>query len=423
MSSRKIEMHWTCSACGHRNLGRHKECVRCGDPKDKSEKYEMPSDTAAAPTVTDPALLRMAHAGPDWRCSYCGYDQRKLDGSCQQCGAAQAEGQSVRAVVAAVPAAPLAKGPLAKLTALFATWPKWLAYMIVGVAGPGIVCLGCVIAGLVIDARGSQRGAIDPSQASPHVLHESVAAVVDRRWEHTVRVERWQIVDREGFAENRPVEAFEVRSLGMRHHHDEQVFDHMGTETYSEQVPYQDTETYTEQVRCGEDCTDLPEHCTEHCTSDENGFATCSTSCSGGGRSCSPRYCSETRTRQVTRYRSETRTRQVPVYRTEPREAEWFAWKQWDWVVDRVARAEGGAAEPLRWPSAEELAPATPLGEGQREREQREGRYRVTFRDSYKRRHEVTLQNDAELARYEIGSEWRARTSRSGQGFSAIAPL
>jgi ribosomal protein L37E len=45
---RQIEMTWTCSSCGQQNLGRHKTCQQCGDPKDKSEKYEIPKDTAGA---------------------------------------------------------------------------------------------------------------------------------------------------------------------------------------------------------------------------------------------------------------------------------------------------------------------------------------------------------------------------------------
>ena len=94
--ARKIEMTWRCSACGRQNLGRFKVCQGCGDPKDASERYEMPSDTTAAPTVTDPTLLRMANAGPDWRCAYCGSDQRRSDDSCARCGAPSREGVSVR---------------------------------------------------------------------------------------------------------------------------------------------------------------------------------------------------------------------------------------------------------------------------------------------------------------------------------------
>jgi hypothetical protein len=76
---RIIEMTWRCSSCQRQNLGRHKSCQGCGNPKDASEEFEMPSDTALAPTVTDERLLRMATAGPDWRCRFCGGDQRRSD--------------------------------------------------------------------------------------------------------------------------------------------------------------------------------------------------------------------------------------------------------------------------------------------------------------------------------------------------------
>ena len=41
-------------------------CQSCVKPKDESEEYEMPSDTASAATVEDPNLLRMATAGEHW---------------------------------------------------------------------------------------------------------------------------------------------------------------------------------------------------------------------------------------------------------------------------------------------------------------------------------------------------------------------
>ncbi|UJR78381.1 hypothetical protein [Sandaracinus amylolyticus] len=87
MSSRKIELTWVCTSCGHRNLGRFAECKACGSPKDASERYQMPGDTRAAPTVSDPALLRLAHAGANWRCTFCGTESRALVASCEHCGA------------------------------------------------------------------------------------------------------------------------------------------------------------------------------------------------------------------------------------------------------------------------------------------------------------------------------------------------
>src|SRR5258705_2509114 len=89
---RMIEMTWRCWSCGHQNLGRFKSCQSCRNPKDGSERYEMPADTTKAVTITEEGLLRMASAAPDWRCAYCGSDQRRADRGCANCGASAVEG-------------------------------------------------------------------------------------------------------------------------------------------------------------------------------------------------------------------------------------------------------------------------------------------------------------------------------------------
>ncbi|MCC6877544.1 MAG: hypothetical protein IT378_24770 [Sandaracinaceae bacterium] len=329
-TTRKIEMTWRCSSCGERNLGRYTKCTRCGDPKDATERYEMPGNTRAAPSVTDAGLLRLATAGPTWQCGYCGSHQRALDGSCAQCGASKKEGATLN------PTPPSDR----ELAAAVASWrPRWsrTKKIVVASSAGGAVVLALVLFFVL----------------TPKEVDARVASV---RWEHLVHVDRWRIWEREGFAESVPATAFDRRALGERHHHDEQVLDGY------------DTETYYEQVACGEDCHDEPEHCYESCSDDGNGFATCTEHCSGGGRSCSTRYCSEARTRQVPRYRS------VPVYRT------WYAYRVWDWGLDRTVRA-GGAGNETHWPSDSEVALNVSCGEGERERTRRATRYEVSFRD------------------------------------------
>lgn len=362
-SQRKIEMHWVCSSCGTRNLGRHKKCQHCGDPKDASEPWLMPEDPGRAPSVTDPALLAQASAGPDWQCGFCGSHQKRLDGRCAHCGASQSDGGRVPTGGARPADGPAVAPPRA---------PAWrggglrlVLALALGLPLAGVAL--CVLSALLVPSP-------PPRLEKPAVI---AATLGEQRWQHLVHVERYQIVREDGFAEVRPADAMGVRSLGQRHHHDEQVLDHMRTETYEEQVPYQDTETYTDQEQCGEDCTTTPEHCSESCSPDDNGFATCTTTCSGGGQSCSPRYCSVTRTRSVTRYRAEARTRQVPVYRAEPRYQELFEWDAWRWRPARVVEASGDGSEAPRWPSDEELAPPAALGEGERERTRREARYAI----------------------------------------------
>ncbi|UJR78382.1 hypothetical protein [Sandaracinus amylolyticus] len=269
--------------------------------------------------------------------------------------------------------------------------------------GLGVAFLGaCFVTGLAAALLVSARptAVYEPYvEPGPEVVR---TPVVDREWRTTLRLERHRIVEREGFAEQRPPDAFDVTELGMRHHHDEQVPDGTQEEQLWEQVPYQDVETYVEQVPCGEDCIDLPQTCSESCSDDGNGFATCTTHCTGGGRTCTPRTCSETRTRPVTRTRPELRTRTVPRFRTEPREATWYRWRVREWQVERTAERTGRGADEPTWPSEDELAP---IEGDDPSRFARDATWRVTLRADAQRTFVTTPPSLEDLARYPMGAE------------------
>lgn len=350
---RIIEMTWRCTSCEHRNLGRYKVCQNCRNPKDGSEPYEMPADTSKAVTVTEESLLRMAKAGPDWRCAYCGSDQRRSDMGCANCGASAVEGAEATDGPPPPPPRPAPRPPPAAAASFGSTWKLVLGGL-----------------GFLVALCGFGAG-LNWLKNRPRDFEGRVTSV---KWERTISVERWQISSKEGFKENLPKDAFEVTSLGQRHHHDEQVLDGYNTERYTVEVPdgYR-TETYSERVSCGQDCTTRPRSCSEQCTSNKNGFASCKQVCTGGGQSCTTRYCNQTRTRQVPKTRKEARTRQVPRYRSEPRYAEAFAYKQWEWKHDRDVRTHGADVN-VRWGDAQV---GQKLADGEKEREQRRESYEV----------------------------------------------
>lgn len=376
MGQRKIEMTWRCSACGTVNLGRHKVCQSCGDPKDKDEKFEMPSNTAAASTVQDPELLRLARAGKDWRCAHCGAQVSATLDRCTQCGARGGPG---RGPSLDLDEPVVRRGPSAWLYVLLA----------LGALVMGALCMGG------IGALWAER--------------ERELTVSALSWSTVARVERYAARGHEGFAEQRPADALAVVNQGPRHHHDEDVLDHYETEHYTEAVlDGTDQETYQAEVPCGQDCVDLPETCTETCTDDGNGFASCTETCSGGGQRCTTRTCTETRTRDVPRYRDEPRTRQVPIYRSEPRYADWFTWTRWEWAEDRLLQ-DSGEALPVRWPSDAELALKQGLGEGEDERVTRSGSFKVQLSDNGSERWWMDLPDEAALNAYPLGSAHRGR--------------
>jgi hypothetical protein len=373
---RQIEMTWRCSSCSNQNLGRFKQCQKCGDPKDGTEQYEMPADPSSALSVTEESLLKMALGGPDWRCAYCGSDQLRAEGTCGQCGASVLDGLGVSdedKLQIQLPAKQPDKKRILKTAA--------------GLTA--VVALG--LAGTAPNARS---------------LNPEVTAVT---WEHVVDVERYALREHEGFRDKMPADAFDLVSLGDKVHHHEEVLDHYDTEIYYVDVPdgYR-SERYTERVSCGEDCTDTAQTCSEKCRTNNNGFATCQTTCSGGGRRCTTRYCSESRTREVPKTRSEQRSRQVPKYRSEPRYAEAFRYKVWDWAVDRTTRASGTDVANMTWPSS---PPASPLHDGEKEREQRHAKYRVTVTDETADTVTFEITSPAELAKFPLHSKhvWHLR--------------
>lgn len=318
---RIIEMTWRCTSCKHVNLGRHLVCQGCGNPMDGSEQYEMPADTSKAASVTRADLLVMALAGPNWRCAYCGGDQREADGRCRNCGA---------------------------------TAPKQLVASQVHAWSPraitiaGLCCAAALVAGTIASAA---------TRAEPR-FRDSEVRLEALRWSREVSVFGRVAVEGQGFAEAQPAEAFDVIEAGAREHHQETVCDEVGSESYTEEVPDGTrTERYTERVACGRTCTSSSRRCREECTGTGTGFAKCKTVCSGGGETCTTKYCNETRTRAVPKTRSVKRLRSVcKRSHLEPRSAPWFTWKTWRLQTVRTLRREGTSDDPMVWPPDAEVA-------------------------------------------------------------------
>lgn len=371
MTERQIEMTWRCSSCGHQNLGRHGVCQRCSNPMDGSEDWEMPADTGAAPSITDPALLAIAKGGPDWRCEHCDSNQRNADGSCRNCGA----GKPTRAP-----------------TPIRTTGCTWGCATILGVMAMALVAL--VLAGGAIFSR--------KTTSAPFVglseEQEVDVIVTGAHWERRVDIERQQLVAHDGFKHDIPADAVEVKAAGSRVHHVERVQDGWALETYDEQVPDgtrsrtiteqvadgTDSRTRTERVRCGEDCSPGRETCREVCKPNGNGFATCRQQCSRERERCTPKWCNETKTERTPRTRTLTRTISEPVFRTVektrrvprwkevPHSAPYFTWKRLEYVLDRVDLSQGDGFE---------FGPPTPARRGVHERTgTSRGSYTITFK-------------------------------------------
>lgn len=343
MSGREwqIEMLWRCSTCPTKceNLGRDKVCKNCGAPKKESDEFYMPGDTRYESRVTDTEQLDDAHAGPDWSCRYCGSAQRRNDGECARCGVPQAEGTRTSTVEQDPFRTPATRDDYSDIDnppPATAMPPPPRMYREGPLGGVVAVIIAiALITGLYFLFR----------------TRDVYATVSGVQWAYTIPIERYQVVSDDGF--DPPGDAFDVTRTGSRIHHYDRVHDG------SHQEPYSVLEA------CGQDCRPTPKICSQSCTSNKNGYATCRESCSGGGQSCSTRYCSRTRYRTVEDYHNE------PVYRP------YYGWHAWRWRPHRNAVTSGRDFN-MRWP---DTTPPSPLAMGEQEREgARRAAYDVTFR-------------------------------------------
>lgn len=133
---------WDCRACGHKRIdGPLEACTACGQPRDRH--VEFYTDDAAA-VVEDPEMVARARAGADWRCKYCGAENRAGILDCHQCGAGP-DGSKRReekyipddpsAAQPGVPAAPAAAAAPKKSNALVVLM---VVLGIIGVLGAGV---------------------------------------------------------------------------------------------------------------------------------------------------------------------------------------------------------------------------------------------------------------------------------------------
>jgi hypothetical protein len=372
-----VEMRWRCGACRNENLGRFKVCQTCSKPKGLEAYYDAAGEAQAGPgqavtdpgqAVTDPALVALATAGADWECRYCRTKQSRRLARCDNCGAPEREVDEPAAIAPrAFAASALLSEPEDEVA--FRSALRVRRRRIWGIALTVVVALAAFVYWL-------QR---------PRVVEAHVTA---RYWKHTVFIERYQIAAGQGFAENRPSDAFDIVTVGERHHHDDRVRD--GTES----------ESYSERVACGEDCQTT----SVTCTANDNGFKTCS----GGDTVCTTRYCDETRYRDVPRYKN------VPV------SAPWFTWHAWQWLVVRQV-ADEGTQEAPSWPTPERLALNAHCGSGEQERERREAAYRVELEDADHKDYSYAPRGLDELLALPIGTKKSLRVIRDSK-IELVAP-
>lgn len=80
-----VNLIWTCAFCETQNPGPIKSCTSCGAPQ-PADVHFVEVDQERFNFIKDEALIRMAKAGPDKHCPYCGTRNLSTDERCKQCG-------------------------------------------------------------------------------------------------------------------------------------------------------------------------------------------------------------------------------------------------------------------------------------------------------------------------------------------------
>ncbi len=90
-----VPLIWQCPYCGTQNPGPIKSCTSCGAPQPDDVAFKR-VDEDEFNFIKDEALIRMAKAGPDIHCPYCGTRNPSTAELCSKCGGDLSAGGKAR---------------------------------------------------------------------------------------------------------------------------------------------------------------------------------------------------------------------------------------------------------------------------------------------------------------------------------------
>ena len=89
-----IELEWVCPNCNSRNPGPKKACENCGASQPENVQFYAPAE---AKLIQDENVAKVAEAGPDIHCGFCGTRNPATATICSQCGGDLKEGKARQA--------------------------------------------------------------------------------------------------------------------------------------------------------------------------------------------------------------------------------------------------------------------------------------------------------------------------------------
>ncbi len=210
-----IPLIWKCAHCDTQNPGPIKTCTSCGAPQPPDVKFTR-VDEATFNFIKDEALIRMAKAGPDIHCPFCGTRNLATAKLCTNCGGELNVGGQARQVggrveteaeaqASSVPATPVPAKKLSRSAIIF------------GVLGV-MACLAIMIVLMMMLFK----------------TDDITASVTDIAWERSVAVEAFTLVTSSGWWDEIPSSA-DVQSCSQAYRYTSDVPQANATEVCGEE--------------------------------------------------------------------------------------------------------------------------------------------------------------------------------------------
>ncbi len=221
-----IPLIWECPYCNTQNPGPIKTCTSCGAPQPDDVEF-LRVDEEKFNFIKDEALIRMAKAGPDIHCPYCGTRNPSEAELCSNCGGeinlkgkvVRETGQEVFTVseVKEEPPQPSAPTPSKIPISIPKKKPNRMI-KILGAAGILAIIAGFIIIVMMLLKTDSIK-----------------ATVTGGAWERSIVIEAFRIVTDSGWWDEIPDSA-EIQSCSQRYRYTSEEPQANATEVCSEPV-------------------------------------------------------------------------------------------------------------------------------------------------------------------------------------------